>query len=538
MSVFTWMASFFPGSRADPASPEELSRLASTERPGLNAIDMINFGFVQPVLRNAYTLAENCSLLSDIAQTLTQETFRAGIDTKPRFAVKCEACGYEMKEKRDTCDACGSKAMREARQAQLLLMKRPDGFSWIERVNDNGQTLSELGTQVDLHINTADNAYMVAIKDYLFYKIGDTFIPEGKVPGDVSDSFVREFICLDPRFLEKIFDKGGRPGGHNRICLKHRDNLLDIKQTRCPICGLRTHDIIARYYASTDRMAYFIEDEILHLTKFYPHALYGTPPAFKLRMNVFAYLYIEARVKNYYEKGRPPGIIAITTDNPQAVDENIRKINAQMAKDPNVLPWMPVSTGQSKVGKAVEYVAFMQDPSDQMLTTKNEVRRAICSFFNVSPLFMADVSGASGFNNQGHQITILNRAIEKGQSVWNDKAFVWMMRQLRIEDWSLFLNKSEQADEKDDAELQLLQDQHAMNLQDMGFEIWFYEGKYKHSDRPTQPTPDEEAALLEASYAGTNNPLPNKDQEKKSGAQVQKRLEQKNQKEIKNDVRG
>lgn len=508
MSVWTWLASRVPN--RNPINAQDLSRLVSTDRPGLNAIDMINFGFVQPVLRNAYTLAENCSLLSDIAQTLTQETFRAGMQTLPRFAVKCELCGYEMKEKKKVCDSCGSIAVRQARPAELLMMIRPDGYSWIDRVNANGQSIEELCTQADLHVNTSDNGYLVAIKDYMFYKIGDENIPKGKLPGDVSDSFVREFLCLDPRFVEKVFDKGGKPGGHNRICLKHRDMLLDINAERCPTCGLRTHDIVARYYASTDRMAYFIEDEILHLTKFYPHPLYGTPPAFKLRMNVFAYLYIEARIKNYYEKGRPPGIISITTDNPQAVDENIRKINTQMEKDPNVLPWMPVSTGQSKVGKAVEYVAFMQDPSEQMMEVKNEVRRAICSFFNVSPLFMSDVSGASGFNNQGHQITILNRAIEKGQTLWNEKAFLWIMRQLRIMDWKLFLNKSEQANEKDDAELQLLKDQHAMNLQGMGFEIWVYEGQYKHNERPEHP-PELNA------YAQSNLPIPEKNMNKKSG---------------------
>ena len=526
-SIWTWLGTFFPN--RDSLSAAQISRMAKVDRPGLNAIDMINFGFVQPVLRNAYTLAENCSLLSDIAQTLTQETFRAGMDILPRFAVKCEQCGYEMKEKKTRCDSCGSIAVRQARPAELLMLKRADGYSWIDKCNENGQTLLELCTQSDLHINTSDNAYIVAIKDYLFYKIGDENIPPGKMPGDVSDSFVREFICLDPRFVEKVFDKGGKPGGHNRICLKHRDTLLDIKQERCPQCGLRTHDVVARYYAATDSMAYFIEDEIIHLTKFYPHPLYGTPPAFKLRMNVFAYLYIEARIKNYYEKGRPPGIIAITTDNPQAVDENIRKINDQMVKDPNVLPWMPVSTGQSKVGKAVEYVQFMQDPSDQMMQVKNEIRRAICSFFNVSPLFMSDVSGASGFNNQGHQITILNRAIEKGQEVWNDKALMWMMRQLRIVDWKFWLNRSEQANEKDDAELQILKDQHAMNLQSMGFDIWVYEGQYKHNERPEHP-PGMDA------YAGRNLPIPEKNMSKRSG-QAKKEYDAKKD-AMSNDVRG
>lgn len=491
MSLVTWVRNMIPSrplreTGTGDLTAEELRRVAGAERPGLNPIDMVNFGFMQPVLRNAYNLSDNCSLLADIAQTLTQETVRAGISVVPKFMRKCINCGHEMLDRRERCESCGSTSLREPSHAQHILLKRPDGYTWEERVNDNAQTLSELITQADIHLNTCDNAYIFAIKDYLFYELGDE-IPEGKEVGDVSDAFVREFITLDPRFTEKVFDHSGRLGGQGRICLKHRREMLPDNVTRCPKCGKKTHDVAARYYASTDSLAYFTADEFIHLTKYYPHPLYGTPPAFKLGMNVLAYIYIEARIKNYYEKGRPPGLIAIATDNPMAIDENIRKINEQQQRDPATLPWMPVSTGQSRVGKAVEYIPFMQDPSNEMMTVKNEIRRAICSFFNVSPIFMSDTEGAGGLNNEGHQITILNRAIEKGQSVYNDKFFVWMMKNLHITDWRYHLNKSEQADEKDTAELQILLDQHALNLQAMGFNVWTHEGKYKHNDYPENP---------------------------------------------------
>lgn len=515
MSIVTWARNLIPSrplrkTGTGDLSIDDIRRVANAERPGLNPIDMVNFGFMQPVLRNAYNLSDNCSLLSDISQTLTQETVRAGIGVVPRFMRKCSNCGYEMSDKKTHCDSCDSVALREPAHAQQLLLKRPDGYTWEERVNDNNQTLVELITQADLHLNTCDNAYIFAICDYLFYELGDE-IPKGKEVGDIAETFVREFIVLDPRFTEKVFDHAGKPGGHERICLKHRREALSPEITRCPECGKKTHPIAARYYASTDSMAYFIEDEFIHLTKYYPHPLYGTPPAFKLGMNVLAYVYIEARIKNYYEKGRPPGLIAIATDNPAAIDENVRKINEQQQKDPATLPWMPVSTGQSRVGRAVEYIPFMQDPSREMMEVKHEIRRSICSFFNVSPIFMSDTEGAGGLNNEGHQITILNRAIEKGQSVYNDKFFIWMMKKLHITDWRYHLNKSEQADEKDTAELQILLDQHALNLQALGFKIWTHEGKYKHNDYPENPP------LKNPTLAGITPPIPQSHMNHKSG---------------------
>jgi hypothetical protein len=265
---------------------------------------------------------------------------------------------------------------------------------------------------------------------------------------------------------------------------------------------MKTHDIVARYYASTDSMQYFIEDEIIHLTKYYPHPLYGTPPSFKLRMNVFAYLYIEARIKMYYEKGRPPGLVSVQTDNPAAVEENIKKLNETFKTDPMSIPWFPVSNSSGSRGKAVEFVPFMQDPSEAMMAVKHECRRAICSFFNVSPIFESDVEGSKGLANAGHQITILSRGIEYGQKPWNNKFFPWFTRKLHIYDWNRRLNKAEQADEKDAAELQLLQDQHAMNLQTMGFDIWKHDGQYKSSDRPT------EEGIARQMNAGMNLPIP------------------------------
>jgi len=480
MSLWTRFTSKFMGGQ-DAAAPRE----ADTDRPGLSPIDMINFGFVQPVLRNAYFFAENCSLLSDIDLTLTQETFRAGISIEPAFVRKCANCGHEMQDKKKVCDSCGSGDLREPDASELRLVEHLDGASFLDRANDACQTLSEVCQQTEHHRNICDNGYILAIRDYLFWQEGDD-IPEGKEPGDVQEFFVKEFLALDPRFYEKVFDKTGKPGGRHKLCLNHRKNLYDVHMERCPQCGLKLHEVTGKYYTSTESVVYFVEDEVLHLTKYYPHALYGFPPAFKLRMNIFAYMYIEGRIKSYYEKGRPPGIIAVATSNPQGLDESIRKINAMLAKDPNTLPWLPVDVGMTKGAKAVEYVPFMQDPSESMMKVKDEVRRSICSYFNVSPIFMADTSASGGLNNEGHQITVTNRAIEMSQEGWNTKAFPWIMRQLHVGDWKLELVSSEQNDETAELQQQLLEDQHAKNMMDMGFQVWTDDGKFRFSDKPSE----------------------------------------------------
>ena len=208
-------------------------------------------------------------------------------------------------------------------------------------------------------------------------------------------------------------------------------------------------------------------------------------------------------------------MIAVRTNNPKAIDETIRKVNLQLETDPHAAPYFPVQTGPGEgSGEFMKWVPFMQDPCPDMMAVKDEVRRAICAFFGIPPMVESDTAASGGLNDEGHQITLLNRRTQREQAPFNNKAFPWLCKQFGITDLKLVLNKSEKADEKADAELLLLDDQHARNLYDMGFDVWIEGGKWKHSDRPSekrqpqvfQPPPRTGAMDMAASDVGTHRP--------------------------------
>jgi DNA-directed RNA polymerase subunit RPC12/RpoP len=470
MSLRTRLGNFLLGNKA-------AADTADTYRPGLSPIDMLNFGLVQPYIFQAYVYHENCSILCDIDITLTQETFRNGIGIEPRFVLRCRQCGHELQETADQCPSCSSDQLDEPLWAQQRFFEHLDGTSFLDRANYSGQTLQEVCENAAHHLHVADNGYLLAVKTYMF-----------SADGSVKESFVKEIISLDPRWVEKVFDKRGVPGGRHRLCLAHRDALLGPEDYRCPECGRPTHDVTFKVVTSNNGVAYYVDDEIVHLTAFYPHPLYGTPPCYKILHEVQAYMYITGRVANYYKKGRAPGVIAVRTNNPKAIDETIKKVNLQLEKDPHAAPYFPVDNLQGS-GEFMKWVPFMQDPCPDMMAVKDEVRRAICAFFGIPPMVESDTSASGGLNDEGHQITLLNRRTQREQAPFNNRAFPWMFKQFGITDLKLVLNKSEKADEKADMELRLLEDQHAQNLMNMGYDVWIEGGKYKHSDRPTEKRP-------------------------------------------------
>ncbi len=448
---------------------------ADTYRPGLSPLDMLNFGLVQPVLFQAYVYHENCSLLSDIDITLIQETFRNGITVEPRFVLKCHQCGHELQEKAEKCPSCASLQLDAPLWAQQRFFEHLDGASFIERANYSGQTLQEVCENAAHHLHVADNAYLLAVKTYTF---------DDK--GAVKESFVKEIISLDPRWVEKVFDKRGVPGGRHRLCLAHRDVLHGPEVKVCPICQKQTHDVTFKVVTSNNGTAYYVDDEVCHLTEFYPHPLYGTPPCFKIRLNIDAYMHIEGRVANYYKKGRAPGVIAVRTNNPKSIDETIKKVNLQLEKDPQAAPYFPVDSIQGASGDFMKWIPFMQDPCPDMMAVKDEVRRSICAYFNIPPMVESDTQASGGLNDEGHQITLLNRRTKKDQAPFNCKAFPWLFKQFGITDLKLALEGSEVNDEKAEMELQLLEDQHAQTLKGMGFKVWIEDGEWKHSDKPEE----------------------------------------------------
>ena len=204
--------------------------LKTSLRPGLGVYEKAKDSEPRGLYNLAYYFEQECSIFSDIVLTIRQEVFRNGIAWKPAWALKCASCGETYEEEVESCE-CGSTDFREPDKNQLKLFERADGFSFLERANDNGQGLVEVLGNHCSHVTVTDNVYLLAIKAYVYGPDGDILVGTPK-----------ELLAVDPRELAKIYGPDGRPGGQVWVCPEHRDRSFkpEEKARRCPTCNSRS----------------------------------------------------------------------------------------------------------------------------------------------------------------------------------------------------------------------------------------------------------------------------------------------------------
>ena len=71
-----------------------------------------------------------------------------------------------------------------------------------------------------------------------------------------------------------------------------------------------------------------------------------------------------------------------------------------------------------------EFIKFMDSIKEMdYVSVKDDLRDRISAFYGVSKVFMADNTTSGGLNNEGMQILVTNRAVQKAQTVYNNYVF-------------------------------------------------------------------------------------------------------------------
>ena len=449
--------------------------LKTSLRPGLGIYERAKDSEPRGLYNLAYYFEQECSIFSDIVLTIRQEVFRNGITWKPAWARKCLSCGETYEEEVEACE-CGSTAFSEPDKAQLKLFERADGSTFLEKANDNGQNLvTVLGSHCS-HVTVADNVYLLAIKSYVYGPDGGILMGSPK-----------EILAVDPREMAKIYGPDGKPGGQVWVCPEHRDRTFkpEEKARRCPTCNLKLQE--AFFSTTGQKKIYYLKDEVHHYSEYYPSILYGYPPILKALDEVRTYAYIEWRTATYYERGRPPGILAVPTNNPEGMKKVWADTLIELRKDPQYVPWLNFDPQ----GKAAQFIKLLEDPGPGMLAVKAEVRERMGSRFGVSMVFLADTSTSGGLNQEGLMITISNRTFQSRQAGYNKAVFPWLVKQFNITDWKLELEPSEEQDEMAEKQRFQLDAQNAQMMLNMGFEVKFENNKFTFSGeaKPAGATP-------------------------------------------------
>lgn len=453
---------------------------ALSERPGLGIVDMAAQYRTRPVLNQAYILEDKVSIFSEVVFKLKKEIFRPGIEWVPRFAKKCETCGHEMQELKDQCDRCGGILLRDPNYGELKQFERPDGSTFLDRANENGQTLVEVLESFESNLDIADNGVLIVPKRYF---------TDDK--GIIEQSLVHEILSADPRNIEKIVDERGSPGGKGKICLYHRSKLQGDEKTVCPEagCGRKLYDAHYRTIGVTGSPElYYIEGEVKWRSKYYPSLIYGYPPIFKCIDEARTYEWLERRIMLFYEKGRAPGLVTIPTSNLSSMSKEWDRIQDKMKEDPYYTPWLAFDP---EAKSAVSYLNLMGDPSSEMLEVKKEVRERLSSRFGVSLIYQNDVGSSGGLNNEDRQISVQYDTVMSGRSIFDDDVFRWVALQFSIKDFVMRIKRTERKDQESELnKLSLIADvmEKFVNL---GMEVEYENGDVKISGKPSKrPEPD------------------------------------------------
>ena len=463
-------------------------------------------GIQEPVLVQGvsipalYATVQESIILRTTINTLCQEIFRRGHYWKKKFHMKCSQCEEEYQH--DTvseCRMCGGSDFQSPDADQILY---PRWF--VKQRNGMDQSFTDVLREVEWDLDIVDDGFIVLIKEYFLD-------PDS---GKIEFFRVKEMMRGDPTFMRIVADKRGTRGGRYLICPVHRDKTYPFtnEDKKCDICNLDLQDVQFINTAGSGKTQYYIEGEIVHVSKYSPSKLYGRSPVATMWRQAMTLTAMDNYMYLAYQKRRiPRGVLSITTDNIQSTASFWKGAEEKMERDPNYIPKVGVesATGRGRV----EFVRFM-DTLDEMQygQVRDELRMRIAAFYGVSNIFMMDSGKGGGLNNEGLQILVTNRAVEFGQKLYSRDIFPRLFSEMGITDWEMTLYPNEEEDEvtrlrRDEQEVNIAQRMAQLGFQpelteDAGRDIRFV---YKKPD-PQEVAAQQQAAMQQGGGGGAPPP--------------------------------
>ncbi len=466
---------------------ETHGKIADTRRPKYTAGSVIPMvkqtTYVLPPFpisyRDMYNLSDLQPVLRTCKMAIRNETFRNGAKWIPRYTARCDTCNieYEKKHPDEPCSHCGGE------------MHGPDPNEYAEAdrffeyCNLNSQSIIDVMMTCDEDISVTDAGYVVNRFDY-----------ETDLDGNIVNRKIKETVRGSPILMRKIIDETGIPGGLHYVCPVHRDQVFHIKTKdtdvfdddevievfegqRCPKCNRKLYDV---HYVSLrneggDIQQYFIEGEVIDYHVYSSSMAYGMPPLLTLWVPASFLLYQEVYMRDAYERRRSPNrAITVRTGNPDSFLNMWDRIMEKVKRDQWYTPVIPLEAepGGYNSGdiSVVDFLPVVREMD--YIGTRDEARQRICALYGVSNVFMADMrTVGAGATNEGLQILVTNRTVQKRQFVYNRTVFPKLVRDVfGIKDWYYVLKPNEERDRLKELQETQMEIQAAQQMVTLGFE--------------------------------------------------------------------
>ncbi len=412
-------------------------RRRSTPEPSM---PLWTTGIQEPVLVQGitipalYAVANENLILRTVLSTLQQEIFRRGYYWEKAFHKKCLDCDEEYQHDVEECQHCPSSNLVGPDMNQLVYPK------WlIEQRNSMEQTFMDVLREIEYDLNITDDAFLVLVKEYYID-------PESN---EVQFYRIKEIIRGDPIFMRIIADKRGVRGGRFRVCPVHRNEVHAYSQEEkhCQICGNDLQDVHHVNTAGSGKTQYYLEGEVIHVSKYQPSKLYGRSPVSTLWRQAMTLTAMDNYMYTAYSKRRiPRGILSVTTDNLESMKSFFKSTDEKLERDPHYIPKIGIESTTGRGG--INWIKLMDSLEEmQYIPARDEMRQRIAAFYGVSNVFMMDTGKSGGLNNEGMQILVTNRAVEFGHKVYTEHLFPRLMEEMDVTDWKLTLYPNEEEDE-------------------------------------------------------------------------------------------
>lgn len=438
-----------------------------------------------------YNIVNQSVIARTCITQLKQEVFRRGYVWEKSYEASCNACGKKHKRPVQECSRCQSPDLKIPDIKQLEYAEKfIEGY-----VNKSEQLFIDVLQELEDDLNIMDDAYIVLVKEYFI---------DGN--GKIRMHRIKEIYRGDPVTMFIYSDENGQRGNKGFTCVNHRGVIHNDPHERCEVCDSNLFPI---HYVNrvNGEDQHFLKGEVLHFSKYSPSRLYGMSPVITLFNNIMTLIAMENYVNQSYTKSRMPrGLLAVQTRNMDSMRAFWRSVKEKMEADPHFIPVMGI---EAEGGKgAVEWIKFMDSLKEMdYVSVKDDLRDRISAFYGVSKVFMADNTTSGGLNNEGMQILVTNRAVQKAQTVYNNYVFPFLVKQFGITDWDLKLPPSEEEDEIAVLRKREIEVNIAASTKNLGFEVDMDEDgnfTFKKPEPEEKPEEGKEPQAEKDPYAGTN----------------------------------
>jgi len=304
--------------------------------------------------------------------------------------------------------------------------------AFLDDCNVFDQGLEEVLRQFHWDMNTVDDAFLYFSKEY--YDAGD-----GKLR-----SRVTEIRRINPALIEFDLDETGLPKNSHFFCPIHREQIKESPE-ECPEekCEQEMQPAMYRYLYRTE-VHYFLDSEIVHLSKFNPTETYGWSPILTIFEKALTLIGMDRNLYRYFfERKMPASMVMVTTDDPESLKREREALAAKTRQDPNYIPMIAVSSRTNR-GRVDMVRLFHTLQEMDYLPVRAEIRERVAAIWGVAPMWQGAPDSFGGLTQQTSQLTVMGRVVERDQRQIMEKVFPALLDNFGVTDWKMVLPNPEE----------------------------------------------------------------------------------------------